>query len=490
LNEGFVARPSALVEHLLRRAGFGATPAERESYDGVEYFAAVNQLLEFDPATSDIDSKIGTPGYVGITTRGQFAPNYVINDSRQRWLFRMVHSPAPLQEKMALFWHQHFATAYSKVSGAVGLTDGTRLMAAKPSEDPGRARGQLELFRQYALGNFKDLLVEVAKDPAMLIWLDGRTNFKELPQENFARELMELFTFGVANYVETDVYAAARVFTGWNMTPTGLLGFATAYYAFNYVAARHDTNEKVFSFPIYPDGGKRIPARSAASGMQDGFDLIHALAFHPETATRMARKLWTWFVSETTQPDPDFISNVSDVYLHSGTNMKATVRAVLVSPQFMDASHFHTRYSWPAEYVVRMLKEVGYLGFSVNDAIVPMVNMGQQLFEPPNVAGWGLGPGWFSTGGMLARMNFAAQVARTQKVALRDAARPAKGSPQALVGLALDQLSMPAVLPDDYNTLIDYVRAGGAWTGSDAQLLSKSAGVFHLLTGSGAYQFV
>ena len=129
----------------------------------------------------------------------------------------MVHSQRPLQEKMALFWHNHFATAYSKVAGAFGAAEATRLFAAKPTEDSNAVVGQLELFRKYAVGNFRDLLVEVAKDPAMLVWLDGRLNVRGRPQENFARELMELFTMGVGTFQETDVYAGARVFTGWNL---------------------------------------------------------------------------------------------------------------------------------------------------------------------------------------------------------------------------------------------------------------------------------
>src|SRR4051812_31834982 len=215
-----MSRPSALIEHLLRRAAFGASPAERDTYDGMQYFEAVSRLLDYDPAASDVDAKIGTPGYVGITSNGPFLPNTTIAHTRQRWLFRMVHSPAPLQEKMALFWHNHFATGYTKILGVQGATDATRMMAAKPSQDAAKAHGQIELFRQYALGNFRDLLVRVAKDPAMLVWLDGNTNLKAKPQENFGRELMELFTAGVGNYVENDVYAAARVFTGWNLART------------------------------------------------------------------------------------------------------------------------------------------------------------------------------------------------------------------------------------------------------------------------------
>jgi uncharacterized protein (DUF1800 family) len=481
---------SPLNEHLLRRAGFGVSPTDATRWSRSSYRTVVDELLNFDPAATSVDDKIGTPGYVGITTRGQFAPNMVINDARQRWLFRLVHSVAPLQEKMALLWHQHFATAYSKVSSVVGTTDGARMMAAKPSEDPGQARGQIELFRQYALGNFSDLLVEVAKDPAMLVWLDGRLNTKAKPQENFGRELMELFTFGVEHYVETDVYAAARVFTGWNLTTTGDRGTAAAYYAFSYNAAQHETSAKEFSFPIYPGGSRTIPARSSTNGIQDGLDLIHALAFHPETARRLARRLWIWFVDEVNAPDNDFVESIASVYLQSGTNMKAVMQAVFFSSQFLDPARYFKRYSWPAEYVARALREVGYVGFSVNDALTPMVNMGQQLFEPPDVNGWELGPGWFSTARMLARMNFAAQLATNQKFTLRDLVRPYKLTPESVVNFVVDTLNVPAPAGEVQSALTSYVRAGGTWTGSEAQLLNKSGGLFHLVVGSGDYQFL
>ena len=479
-----------LLEHLLRRAGFGIGAAEVDRFRRVSYPVAVDDLLTFDIPSADVDSHIGTPGYVGITTSGQFSPNTAINDARQRWLFRLVHSPAPLLEKMALFWHEHFATAYSKISGIVGTTDGTRMLAAKPSEDPGGARGQLELFRQYALGNFRDLLLQVAQDPAMLVWLDGRLNTKNNPQENFGRELMELFTVGVQNYVETDVYAAARVFTGWNMTTTGDRGTPSAYYTFSYNASVHETSPKTFSFPIYPDGSHTIPARSAAAGMQDGIDLINALAFHPATARRLAGKLWVWFVDEVNAPDSAFVDSIAATYLQRGAEMSQVVAAVLSSPQFMDSSRYFMRYSWPAEFVARSLKEVGYLGFSVNDALTPMVNMGQQLFEPPDVAGWDLGPAWFSTARMLARMNFAAVLATNQKFALRDQAQPYTLTPETLVNHVVSTLNVPTPASDVYGALTSYVSAGGPWSGSAPQLLAKTGGLFHLLVGSADYQFV
>jgi hypothetical protein len=200
------------LEHLLRRAGFGATEEEIDGYVRLGllgFTSAAARLFNYQSIPDDVDSFIGMPGSVGVTARSGFFPTSIINDARQRWLFRMVHSKRPLQEKMALFWHNHFATAYQKIAGDAGPTEATRMLAAKPSEDPGGARGQIELFREYALGNFRDLLIAVAQDPAMLYWLDGRSNVRARPQENFARELMELFTMGVGTFAESDVPAHA-----------------------------------------------------------------------------------------------------------------------------------------------------------------------------------------------------------------------------------------------------------------------------------------
>src|SRR5688572_6173808 len=224
------------LQHLLRRAGFAASEAEIDQYARrglLAFGSAVGHLLAYHEQPDDVDQFIGLDSYVRVTPA--FAPGTNINDARQRWLFRMVHTKRPLQEKMTLFWHNHFATAYSKIAGEAGAIEGARMMAAKPGEDPGGAKGQLELLREHALGNFRDLLVAVAQDPAMLYWLDGRTNVRARPQENFARELMELFTMGVETFTESDVYAGARVFTGWNLARSG--AGAAARFQFNFNAA-------------------------------------------------------------------------------------------------------------------------------------------------------------------------------------------------------------------------------------------------------------
>jgi uncharacterized protein (DUF1800 family) len=474
-----------LIEHLLRRAGFGASQEEVDLYTDLGYAGTVRRLLDFESVPDDVDDLIGTPGSVAVTARGAFLPQTVINDARQRWLFRMIHTRRPLQEKMTLFWHNHFATAYTKIAGAFGSEEGTRYMAAKPSADPNRVKGQIELLRENALGNFRDLLVAVAKDTAMLVWLDGRTNVRNRPQENFARELMELFTMGVGTFAEEDVYAGARVFTGWNLARP-----SNAYYTFSYAAGQHDTTPKQFTFAIFPDGNRTIPARTADGGAQDGVDLITAVAAHPATGPRLARKLYAFFVSEVGEPDAALVSELSRIYYASGFEMRPVIQHLLLSPQFTDTANRYSRYSWPAEFVVRSIKEVGWAGFSVNDALTPMANMGQQLFEPPDVSGWDLGPSWFSSGAMLTRMNFAAQLATNQKFALRDLARAARQSPDALVSLLLDRLTAPPFERDAYQAILDYARAGGAWTGSDTQLATKAAGLAHLIVGSGDYQLV
>ena len=478
------------IEHLLRRAGFGASADDQAAFGSLSYGAAVDRVIDYDQIPDDVDAKIGQPGFVGTTSNGPFSPNTTINDARQRWLFRMLHSNRPLQEKMTLFWHNYFATGYTKLAGAIQAPNATRVMAAKPSEDPAGQKGQIELFRERALGSFADLLVAVAQDPAMLVWLDGNTNTKAKPQENFGRELMELFTLGVGRFTEDDVYAAARVFTGWNLQ--GDARSTTGAFSFVYNANAHETTAKTFSFPIYGDGGHTIAARSASAGMQDGIDLIAALAGHPETARRIATKLYGFFVSEISTPPSNFIDRLASVYLSNGTRMGPVVSYLLTAAEFQAPSAYFARYAWPVEFVVKSLKETGWTGFSLASTLGPLVSMGQQLFEPPDVAGWSLGRDWFSTGAMLTRMNFASTLAGNQKfrLAASAAAAGAKQSPQAVLSYMLSRMTAADVSGAVYNDLLAYAGAVTAWTGSDAQLQAKTSGLAHLILGSAEYQFL
>jgi uncharacterized protein (DUF1800 family) len=479
------------IEHLLRRAGFGARPDELEQFRNMSISRAIDYLVDYDQVPDDVDQQIGKPGYVGTnTTGGPLSPQSNIGHARQRWLFRMIHTRRPLQEKMTLFWHNHFATAFTKIAGEVGAAEAARYLAAKPSEDPAGVRGQMEMLRDNALGNFEQLLIAIAKDTAMLYWLDGRTNTRARPQENFGREIMELFTMGVGHYTEADVYAAARVFTGWNLTRPGSAADRTQYFTFAFNPAQHETSAKTFTFAIYPDGGKTIPARTAADGMQDGLDLIAALARSPETGRYLATKLYRVFISEVGPVDTRWVERIAATYRQSRHDMKAVMRDVLQSPEFWGAGAHFTRYAWPAEFVVRVIKDLGWVGFSVSDAVTPLSNMGQTLYDPPDVAGWDLGQSWFSTGAMLARMNFAATLAANQKFRLATTAKPFAQTPESLLSFVLDSMPTPRLAGAVTAELNNYLRATGSWTASDAQLQAKVAGLMHLVAGSPEYQLL
>jgi uncharacterized protein (DUF1800 family) len=483
-----------MLEHILRRMGFGVTPEQLAQFANLPVSQVILRLLNYESQPADVDSKINNPAYVGVTTRGQFSPDLTINDTRQRWLFRMIHSQRPLEEKMALFWHNHFATGYTKLSNQFGALHGAKMMDASPANFNNNFRGQVQLFRDMAVGNFRDLLIEVAKDPAMITWLDGRTNTKAKPQENFARELMELFTTGLGHYAEQDVYAAARVFTGWNIEIIGAGVGAdrnaepTSYYKFVFQPNQHDTNAKEFTFPINSDGTRTIPARAAANGMQDGIDLINALASHPATAQRLANKLWRFFVSETTPPPQGVIDQVAQAYLSSNFSIKAMLQRMLLSDEFLNGSYFQ-RYSWPVEYVVRAIREMGWTGLSVDTAMTPLVNMGQTLYEPPDVNGWELGPGWISTSSMLARMNFSSTLAGNQKFNLARDAQPYRETPEKLMAYLLARFPTMGFSDTARIAMLEYLRSGPAWTGSDAQLQAKTPGLARLIVGAGEYQF-
>ena len=390
-----------------------------------------------------------------------------------------------------MFWHNHFATAFSKLANDSGTKQAAKLLTAKPGSLRG-PMGQIELFREYGMGSYRDLLFRFSQHAATVIWLDGQFNTKTKPQENFGREIMELFSVGVGYYTEPDVYAAARVFSGWNLRESE--GYSdndmNAYKEFVYNADQHETSEKTFSFPIYSDGSKTIPSRSESAGMQDGIDLITALAFHPETARRLARKFWNFFVSEIVPPDPAFVSATANVYLQSGTRIGPVVYSVLNSPWFNDPSAVYARYSWPAEFVVRSIKEVGWQNLSVDKARAPMSNMGQALYEPPNVAGWPLGANWFSTSTMLARSNFAATLASSQKGFLAVGLQEQATSPQALMTAMLDRITPAPFDALPQQALLNYLVAGGAWTGNESQVSTRAAGLARLLVASSEYQLV
>ena len=250
-------RGDRLLEHVLRRIGFGADPRRaRPLCRPVPIGSVIDSLLNYEQAPDNVDDNIGKPEYVAVTTRGQFSPNTVINDARQRELFRMVHSQRPLQEKMALFWHNHFATAYSKVNGTYGSVHATKMMAGRPDQVAGNQRGQYQLFRDMATGNFRELLVEVARDPAMLVWLDGRNNTR-----GAAAGKLRPRDHGAVHDRHRQLHRAGRLCGGARVHRLGPAPGRRSRHAGNVVLRvrlqrrpARSRRRRTFTFAIYPDG--------------------------------------------------------------------------------------------------------------------------------------------------------------------------------------------------------------------------------------------
>jgi uncharacterized protein (DUF1800 family) len=358
--------------HLLRRAGFGGSADELDSYAALGYGGAVDRLL----APGSVDDSATGNLISGLDATLNAATQIV--DGQALWLVRMLYTQRPLQEKMALFWHNHFATGVQKV------------------RDPGMMYQQNELFLTQGLGKFDDLLAGVARDPAMIFWLDNNTNRKGHPNENWGREVMELFTIGIGNYTEQDVKENARAFTGWSATRTG---------TFQFLPRQHD------------DGVKTVLGHT---GNLDGADVLPILAGLRQTGQFLARKMWRWFVNDT--PSSAGVERLADVYMQSGHDLSAMLRALFLSPDFQDEANYYQTVKSPPEFIIGVLKLIG-AGSALRDNLtLPLVRslaracdaMGMVLFNPPNVGGWPGGRTWINPGTYFARTTWVEQVLNAQ----------------------------------------------------------------------------
>lgn len=374
--------------HLLRRFGLGASEAELEWYLKDGYSGAIDKLLNYEQTEEGFDIDIDS-------LRPANQNNLPIQIVQLWWILRLVMTQRPLQEKMTLFWHDHFATSAQKVSAS--------LMMLR----------QNEIFRSNATGDFKTLLAESSKDPAMLFWLDNQFNVKGKPNENFAREIMELFTLGVDNYTEHDIQEAARAFTGWtirrgarpvNPNASGRLPQNVSFF-FN--RNQHDSGVKDIL------GNK---------GEFDGDDVIGILCGNPQTAKYLTTKIWEWFAYPN--PEPKLIDGLASKFRDSGLKLKVLLRAVMDSPEFYSAKAERSLYKSPADYCIAIMRQLGVGSILKRTALaqaaegrarlVPaaaaqqaMKAMGMELLFPPDVAGWESGASWVSSATMVERIQFA-----------------------------------------------------------------------------------
>jgi len=392
--------------HLLERAGFGGTPEEISRLASLTPNQAVKRLVHFDksgqninsfehsgihdpgldpfppsrPATTELAKANGEALGVKVKPTGNRRLQPVVNKffywlrasvlETNRvsywWANRMVASENPLQEKMALFWHGHYAINESKV------------------RDYRKLFKELELFHQMGTGNFRDLMVAVAQDPAMLAFLDAGVNVKGAPNENFAREIMELFTMGVGNYSEEDIREAARAFTGWN------------YDGLRFVVngEDHDTDQKIFL---------------GQKGNFDGVDIIDIIMEQPVTAEYMSSKIYNFFVRESI--DSDFRIQLGEVFREADYDVAAFLETIFLSKDFYSEASVGTHIKSPVELAVSTYVKLGLTDVpGVPDFNQATSSLGQTLFRPPTVAGWAGGRSWITPGLLLERGNFARDV--------------------------------------------------------------------------------
>ncbi len=351
------------VSHLHRRAGFAAPWAvlHRDAKDGPE--ASIGRLLE-----GELDAGDGTPSSEFESFLDAMADRLgatgELESLQAIWLYRMIFTPHPLRERMTLFWHNHFATSISKVNNSALM------------------QRQNDLFRVQALGDFRAMLRAIGKDPAMLIWLDSTVNKKARPNENYAREVMELFSLGRGHYSEKDVREAARAFTGWFVIRD----------EFSVVPRQHD------------DGLKTVLGRE---GNWSGDDIPAILVDQPACPEWICRKLFGYFVSESHSPSEALLGPLARAFRDSGYRVRVPVEMILRSNLFFDATMRRRRVKCPVEFAVGTVRSLQILKPTVAPAALARscVQMGQSLYAPPSVAGWEWGRAWINSTTLLARAN-------------------------------------------------------------------------------------
>ena len=450
----------ALMAHLMRRAGFGANRDELEAYVAKGYEATVEELLHpVDDAYLERD--VVDRYYIEIEDQRQ------VTSAGGWWLYRMINTRSPLQEKMTLFWHGLFATAYEKIMNGLAVA------------------AQIEMFRRNCLGNLPTMLVELSRDPAMIVWLDNDTNHKDSPNENYGRELLELFSMGVGNYTEDDVKTCTRAFTGWtiaNLIPRYPWGAFPL--EFEYRAGDHDDEEKEFL---------------GETGRFNGEDIIAIIVRQRATARFIAGKLYNFFVSDDPPPE-EAIQTLSDTYLRSGYDIRTVMRVLLNSEFFKEARC--AKVKSPAELVAGVLRMVGdftEIKPGLMDAAVESAYIGQELLNPPTVEGWHTGKEWIDSGSLVGRVNFASdQVGNidnpgVQAIIRRLADSGPSLTPEELVDGCLDLVGPLEVGEKTRRPLVAYARGGGD-LGTEtaeqrAELAQRVGEMLQLIVATREFQF-
>ena len=461
----------ALMAHLLRRAGFGATRQELEGYLDKGYEATVEELLHPGEAQSMPDDVIRRYH----TDMAEMRELYSV---AAYWMYRMVTTRNPLEEKLALFWHGLFATGYSKLNQARSLLN------------------QIEMFRRQALGPLPDFLLELSRDPAMIIWLDNNDNHKGAINENYGRELLELFSMGIGNYTEDDVKECARAFTGWTLgnaeymatraSKDSIWPYSRIAWHFEYRDHDHDDNEKTFL---------------GETGHFDGEDIIKIIAKQEATARFIGSRLFQFFAADEIDADGEqVIEAMMQSYFDSGYETRSVLRTLFNSDYFKSEKARYARVKGPVELVVGAVRMAGSYQeptFGADQLARQSFYMGQGLLQPPSVEGWHEGPEWIDSGALVERVNFVSkEMGNVMNPGVRSIidrlAKSGRFTSEALVDQCLDLIGPLEVSDATREVLIEFadkqgeVNLEGHQPGDEAE--QKVGDILRLMTATREFQ--
>ena len=435
---------TALMAHLLRRAGFGASRNELEEYIAMGYDGAVEALLNpSDPGNMPDD-----------LIRRYHVEQSELRDlagSAAYWMYRMISTSCPMEEKLALFWHGLFATGYAKLNQARSLLN------------------QVDMFRRSGLGSFEDLLVELSKDPAMIVWLDNNENHGSAINENYGRELLELFSMGIGNYTEDDIKECSRAFTGWTLGNAEYMAVRAAKdsiwpygriaWHFDYRDEDHDAGEKTFL---------------GETGKFNGEDIIAIIAKQESTARFVATRLFQFFAAdEITEDGEKAIQEMMTSYFSSGYQIRAMLRTLFHTDYFKSDEARFARVKGPVEMVVGAIRMSGNYqnpALGIEKVSDTMLYMGQGLLQPPTVEGWHEGSEWIDSGALVERVNFAARElsdvtspgVRSIIDRLQAGADHGVLEPSDLADRCLDLLGPIEVSDETHSVLVQYANRHGS----------------------------
>jgi uncharacterized protein (DUF1800 family) len=464
-----------LMAHLMRRAGFGATRDELESLVAQGYDAVVEDLLHpTDPQS--------IPDDVIRRYHTDMAEMRELYSVATYWMYRMITTRCPLEEKLALFWHGLFATGYSKLNQARSLLN------------------QIEMFRRCGMGSFPDLLVELSKDPAMIIWLDNNDNHKGAINENYGRELLELFSMGIGHYTEDDVKECARAFTGWTLGNAEYMAaramkdsiwpYSRIAWHFEYRDYDHDDGEKTFL---------------GETGRFNGEDIIEIIARQEFTARFISTRLFQFFAADEVDAEGEqVIRDMMQTYFDSHYEIRSVLRTLFHSDYFKSEKARFARVKGPVELVVGAARMAGSYRnptFGADQLARQTSYMGQGLLQPPSVEGWHEGTEWIDSGALVERVNFASkELGNVMNPGVRSIIdRLAAESddvipPDVLVDRCLDLLGPFTVSDATYATLVEFVAKQGELSlkghqpGDDAE--QRVSDVLRLMTATREFQLV